>query len=178
MKPFKGIEACVVAPTNELSIGDGKQWFTYPSVPEELLIPFEEDLERDKKSQEGLRLMKVPDNKKLEQHIRCKFGGSDNIADLSLDGQSTPDLPHCTKRLTCPGFGKCCKKPEFNNGKLSYRQIQITSLIQKGLSDNQIALELGVKPNTIRTQRVNIERIMGVGSKPQIAAIATLLGIW
>ena len=45
---------------------------------------------------------------------------------------------------------------ESKNKTISNREIEILKLIRNGLTDNEIAVELNISPNTVRTHRQNL----------------------
>ena len=58
---------------------------------------------------------------------------------------------------------------------LSDRERQLLSLVAEGLSNREIAEQIGVSPKTIESQRANMMRKMGAAGLPQIIRMAVLL---
>ena len=66
---------------------------------------------------------------------------------------------------------------EISGDELSYRQIEILKLMDKGMVNAQIAAELIVSESTIRQESVRIYRALGVPNRAEAARKALTLGI-
>lgn len=55
---------------------------------------------------------------------------------------------------------------------LTMREREIAGLLVRGLSDKQIAAELGTSPNTVRVQLAAIRKKTGTANRTQVALLA------
>lgn len=57
---------------------------------------------------------------------------------------------------------------EQNQIELSSRESEILQLIYEGFTDNEIAVELSISPNTVRTHRQNLRTKFNVSNTAQM----------
>lgn len=162
---------------NELVEMNGKlyqikiQLLEYHEIDNHVKIRLLDELLADKKAVDGLELMKVPENKSLEQFGICRYGGLDDKPDF--DGEeSNHEWFNCGRRGHCPGEGLVCKSMKAEFGLLSPRLIQYLGFIAQGKSDPEIADEMGVGINTVHNIRERAKISTGLSSKPALAAFA------
>jgi LuxR family maltose regulon positive regulatory protein len=60
---------------------------------------------------------------------------------------------------------------------LSEREIEVLVLLDRRLTNKEIAAQLGISPLTVRTHARNIYGKLGVNSRRQASAVARSLGI-
>nr|WP_241393033.1 LuxR C-terminal-related transcriptional regulator [Clostridium tetanomorphum] len=73
-------------------------------------------------------------------------------------------------------YNESLKRSEQNNIKLSQREIQILSLVAKGLKRNEIADHLMVSQATVKTHLHNIYKKLQVSGKLQAVNLAKMQG--
>lgn len=125
----------------------------------------------DKKAQIGLELMDIPEQKQLEQLAICRYGGMDNKPDFDKNS-TNHEWFDCGKRGQCPGEGLVCKSIKTILGSISPRQIQYLQFAVKGLTDLQIAEEMGIAHSTICSYRTHCQQVLGLENKVALVAWA------
>ena len=61
--------------------------------------------------------------------------------------------------------------------KLTYRQMQVLGLVADGLSNKEIARQLGLSENTVKIHVSRVFRALDVGNRTQAALVARRRGI-
>ncbi len=61
--------------------------------------------------------------------------------------------------------------------QLSPRELQVITAIANGKTDDQIALELGISPRTVRFHKNGIKRKCSTYSMPHAVYVATMAGL-
>lgn len=130
-----------------------------------------DEYKADKKAQTGMELMHIPEDKQLEQFGMCRYGGLDNQADF--EGEKThPEWHDCGRRGHCPGEGLVCKSMRLPGGLISPRMIQFLQLLCNGLSDQDIADEMGIALTSARTLKARCLIATGCPTKSALTAWA------
>lgn len=94
--------------------------------------------------------------------IRCNFSAYDRKADIGNNGQFVIEEVSCPLRTECLYSGIVCDA-KFNTN-LTQRQEEVMRLYCEGLSEEEIARELFISPETIKTTKRNAFRKAGVHS--------------
>jgi len=147
------------------------EFVPFSDINKELKCKLMQEYHNDKKAQLGLELMQIPTKKRLEQYGICLYGGLDDQPDFSKD-ETNKEWFNCGKRGSCPGEGLVCKSIKTILGYISPRQIQYLEFAVKGLTDMQIAEEMGVSHATICSHRVHCQQVLKLDNKVALVAWA------
>jgi DNA-binding CsgD family transcriptional regulator len=142
----------------------------FNQLPRHIRDWFALDLLRDKVALRHVRQMITGDPDPdviLEAFVSCRYGNYDSTPDLDGCNKLHPDAPCCGMERYCSGFGKVCRVP--GNIHLSPCEYIVIRLISKGLSDDEIALQLGVTFHTVRSWMVRIREKLDLKNRVQIA---------
>lgn len=80
-------------------------------------------------------------------------------------------------RSGLPGDGVLGAQMRPSPWKLTLRQVEVLALISRGHSNKEIARDLGMSENTVRTHLAAIFREMGARSRTEVASLAHKHGI-
>jgi len=87
----------------------------------------------------------------------------------------------CVERLQCylesDASNAAAKAPAYLVEPLTEREIQVLNLMNKGMSNNEIADDLNITINTVKSYIKNIYQKMGVNRRVQVIARAKELNI-
>jgi DNA-binding CsgD family transcriptional regulator len=153
--------------------GCRKEIYQLPAIIHDLI-----DVAMDETQKESLNKMGVfmPLDRRL-QFLKCNCSTYDETPDL-VNGTFRNEYVECSQRQKCAYEGKLCKPITLSNGThLTMAELRITSLIRAGQFDKEIARAVGIKENTLRKHKQNIQEKLNVDSKTQIALKAIELGI-
>lgn len=136
------------------------------------------DLNRFPEKENALELAGINGVDQLYHFAACFHGDLNNTPDF-LNGRNNDqdnEYCHCDVR----GTGKCaykellCEKGQFQApyGKLSAREVEIASKVADGLTDDEIADQLFISKNTVKTHISHIGEKIGRSTKSFIAAFA------
>ncbi|WP_461791701.1 hypothetical protein [Pedobacter sp.] len=126
----------------------------FDDFPPQLLRALEKKMSQDIQATACLIEWKVPEGERLERFTFCMYAGFDLVADFNHTHELHEPEYHnqCGIKDTCPYKGKLCTihlKVKF--GKLSPREIEVTRLIGKEYTDRQIAIELGISVDFVKS---------------------------
>lgn len=65
------------------------------------------------------------------------------------------------------------RKVRKNGRSLTRRELEVAKFIAKGLSDNDVAIALGISPRTVHSHRDNVLGKLGVSNRAGVAAWVT-----
>lgn len=92
----------------------------------------------------------------VSRFVRCNFGEFDmHTTDVDADGMFRFEEVKCPLRGECVHEGRICK-PALDT-KLSDREVEVLSLIAKGMESEEIAESLHISPCTVARHRDNIK---------------------
>lgn len=127
------------------------------------------ELEDDLDASRALDLWGIDDpDDRLEQFAWCRFGGVDNAADLTADGQLEPDFHQCGARGRCPFEGIIC----VNKHRLTKRERQVLTRVARGELQKNIAADLGISEVTVAKQRKSLFNKTGARSSVDLTRFA------
>jgi DNA-binding NarL/FixJ family response regulator len=107
-----------------------------------------------------------------EREIRSIFS-SINFASISARGSVRPLLQVLLMRLTTESVVPSAE-PE---GPMSVRERSVLKLIARGLSNKQIARDLNIAPETVKSHAKHIFCKLGTSTRAEAAASAVRLGL-
>lgn len=114
------------------------------------------------------------------QSMKCLFGNMDNIPDRDANGQFNFEKVQCPIRSRCKYNGyaernkhnKCVICNPVRKNQLHTAELDVAQLLaEPEYTIQQIADKRNVSPNTIRNQRKNIFRKLGVRNRLQLSEI-------
>lgn len=115
--------------------------------------------------------------KRLEQFVRCRFGGLDYTADISANGVQSGEYWDCPLRGKCKAEGVLCKSVEYNGKKLEPQDIELTKKLTTAATNEVIASELDLPMGSFHRAKKNLYQKLGVQTKQQTTIIAQRLNL-
>lgn len=148
----------------------------YKDFPKKLLDLIDAIIDLKPKAKKALISLGIhcPDQQRI-QFISCNMANFDFTADVSdCMTKFSTEFVACNLREICPVQGKLCGPVEAPNGELSIRQMRIMGMIRRGMFDKEIAEALFISPETVKTTKRNIQKILMVERKAMISSYATI----
>lgn len=109
----------------------------------------------------------------MRQYIMCRFGGFDSEPDITPDGKiEYTEYFDCGMRGKCSAEGKLCPVIQVGDEYLTKQETRIVAMTGAGKANSEIAHELHITEDTVKTHMQNIQRKCGWSSKLDIAAFA------
>lgn len=137
-----------------------------------------EEINKDPKVKEALyKWHPESEFKRLNQFLKCRYGGLDYTADFENNEFKQGDYFHCPKRASCPFNGIICKSPVYNNKELSSIDIQLMIQLSGTNTNEVIALELNKPLGSLHKLKQALYEKLGVQTKQEIARIAVSLNL-
>lgn len=103
----------------------------------------------------------------------CRYSKFDFNPDVNTITQTfSPEYHDCKSRACCPFSGLVCKLPEGPGGILSHKEIEVVKSIASGNPAKNVADDLGVSFDTVRTQLKSAYKKVGTHNKAEITAFA------
>ena len=106
------------------------------------------------------------------QFLCCRYGNSDNVADLDENGNFHSEYVHCAIRPACPM--KCVVCESTITTKLSEGEREVLMYLYNGYSEEAIAEKRGSKVSTATKQIYNGYAKLEVTSKGDFMALANV----
>lgn len=111
-----------------------------------------------------------------EQSMKCLFGNIDPIPDRDENGRFNVEKVACPMRSRCKWNGysernkhlKCVVCNPVMGNNLTDAEIEVAKLLASPYTTEQIAVLRSASPNTIRVQRRNIFKKLGVHTRLQL----------
>jgi DNA-binding CsgD family transcriptional regulator len=117
-----------------------------------------------------------PWNEALEEFAFCLYGAADHSADILSDGTAGPaENFMCSTNCRCLAWKS--KNICIDGNRLTFREIQVTRLLATDKPDKEIAMNLGISPDTLSVHKRMIYEKAGVQSKAGLVTKACLQGI-
>lgn len=98
----------------------------------------------------------------VHRFVRCNFGAYDRRVDVNADGRFLLEEVACPLRCECMYAGVICDA-KFNTC-LTERQREVMQLYVEGYDEREIAEQLYISPETVKTTKRNAFRKAGVHS--------------
>ena len=142
----------------------------YIALPTSLREPFQAELIADNKAIEAMKQHwhLVSGDEMEEKFVSCRYGSLNDTPDLK-NGKTTPDFPVCDEIKTCECFGFVCKAPKGPVGTLTRQEYLVAVLVAKGKLDKEIAFELEISINTVKTYHARIHEKLCLNNRIEIA---------
>ena len=113
--------------------------------------------------------------KRLEQLIKCRFGGLDFTADIQNNTLQEGEYWECPVRSSCVHNGTVCQAPKYNEFTISETEIQIIQLTATDQINEVIASELHLPFGTFHKIKQTVYSKFKVQTKQELTLIARLL---
>lgn len=117
------------------------------------------------------------DMKRLEQFVRCRFGGLDFQADIKegilQDGEYWP----CPNRGNCSYEGLLCKLPIVNGQRLAKKQVEFMQLGSTNYTNEAIAEIMDMPLGTMHQLKKSLYKQLGIQTKQEGSVMAKDLNL-
>jgi hypothetical protein len=115
--------------------------------------------------------------KRIEQFVRCRFGGLDFKADIINNELQDGEYWECPNRGICPHEGTLCKLPLFNEHRLTTQDVKLMQLTTTNKTNEVIADEMNLPFGSFHLLKKLLYSILGVQTKQEIAVISRTLNL-
>lgn len=116
-------------------------------------------------------------SKRTRQYVFCRFGGLDHTPDILGDEMQDGEHWECPRRSVCKYSGIICKAPTINGYSLSPTEIKIVKFICSDMTNETLAVELGIPLGSLHQYKLTIYKKFGVQTKQEIAVKAAKLNL-
>ena len=110
--------------------------------------------------------------KRLEQFVRCRFGGLDYTADLGPDGVQAGEYWDCPLRGSCPSEGVLCKAVSINGSTMDAQEVQLAKHLSTDQTNEVIAGEMNLPLGSFHLAKKNLYRKLGVSTKQEVSILS------
>ncbi len=86
----------------------------------------------------------------MEKYCSCVVGAFDPNNDIEGQQLSHHEYRLCSLRGTCPGTDKVCNPLRVSKGTLTYREVEVLTLIGRRKLNKEVAFELGISEETVK----------------------------
>jgi len=149
----------------------------FSEVPFKYIEALREEIDKDKKLK--LHLFDLfPNNeyKRLEQFVKCRFGGLDYQADITADGLQEGEWWPCPLRGKCASEGVLCKSVVVNDEKLEAQDITLIQLLTTNDTNETIAMEMGLALGSFHLYKKKLYKKLGnIQTKQELTILAQRL---
>ena len=138
----------------------------------------EEEIEKDK--QVKMHLLDMHPNskyKRLEQFVKCRFGGLDYQADMSSEGVQDGEWWPCPLRGKCASEGVLCKAVQYNGQRLDHQDITLVQLLSTNNTNEVIANEMNLPLGSFHLAKKKLYQKLGVQTKQELTIIGQRLNL-
>lgn len=137
-----------------------------------------EEIEKEQDVKEELMEM-YPDSeyKRLEQFVKCRFGGLDYEADLTPEGLQHGEWWDCPLRGNCKSEGILCRQITYNGQVLNKTEISLLQLGATSHTNEVIAMKLNLPLGSFHLAHKRLYRKLGVQTKQESTIIAQRLNL-
>lgn len=157
---------------------------TNGSVMDLTQLPFsymqmlQEEIDKDHEVKMHLFDMHPNSNyKRLEQFVKCRFGGLDYKADMSRDGVQDGEWWPCPLRGTCASEGVLCKAVQFNGERLDHQDITLVQMLSTNNTNEVIANEMNLPMGSFHLAKKKLYQKLGVQTKQESTIIGQRLNL-
>ncbi|MGJ1296527.1 helix-turn-helix domain-containing protein [Sphingobacterium spiritivorum] len=148
--------------------------YSWGSFPDWIIDVIEQDMARNPAAIKALVEWDISQKEEMiMQYIICRFGGFDNDPDIDSAGNiEYTEYFDCGRRGNCAQEGKLCSTIKVGDDHLTKSEIAVLKKVAKGLPNKMIADELNISEETVSSHNQNIQRKLGISSKPEMVAFA------
>lgn len=137
-----------------------------------------EEIEADKELK--MHLLDMHPNseyKRLEQFVRCRFGGLDYEGDITRNGVQKGEWWDCPLRGHCASEGILCKPVSFNGNQLNDKDISLVQLLATNYTNEHIAETMHLPLGSFHLAKKRLYQKLGVQTKQESTIIAQRLNL-
>jgi len=114
---------------------------------------------------------------RLEQFVRCRFGGLDYQADIKDGILQQGEYWECPKRGNCQSEGILCKLPSYNGKPLELNEIKLLQLTATNKTNEVIAEDLDLPLGSFHKIKKTIYKKLGIQTKQEAVVISFFLNL-
>lgn len=115
--------------------------------------------------------------KRLEQFVKCRFGGLDYQADISKDAVQDGEWWPCPLRGKCASEGVLCKAVKFKGERLDHQDITLVQLLSTNTTNDVIAEEMKLPLGSFHLAKKRLYKKLGVQTKQESTLIGQRLNL-
>lgn len=115
--------------------------------------------------------------KRIEQFVKCRFGGLDFKPDIKDGVLQDGEYWDCPKRGSCKSEGILCKLPTYNGARLEPKEIKILQLMATDKKNNVIADELNLPLGSFHKVKQVLYLKLGIQTKQEGVMISFFLNL-
>ena len=110
--------------------------------------------------------------KRLEQFVRCRFGGLDYQADITNEAVQEGEYWDCPKRGQCTVEGILCKAVAINGARLSPKEVALAKRLSTDETNNTIAYALDLPMGSFHALKKKLYQKLGVRTKQELTILS------
>lgn len=110
--------------------------------------------------------------KRLEQFVKCRFGGLDFQADIKDGVLQDGEYWDCPMRGKCRSEGILCKLPIHNGKRLTQQDVTIIQLASSDMTNDVIAETMKIPLGTLHKEKKGLYRWLKIPTKQHLALLA------
>lgn len=145
----------------------------FTDLPFATIQMLREEIEKDKEVK--MHLLDMHPNsefKRLEQFVRCRFGGLDYQADISANGVQEGEYWDCPLRGNCASEGVLCKSVTINGNALDGGDIELAKRLSTDQTNELIASEMDLPMGSFHLKKKRLYEKMGVRTKQELTILS------
>jgi len=151
---------------------------SWPELPLSFIQMLKNEIDADPKvKMHLLDLYPNSEYKRLEQYVKCRFGGLDYTADINADGIQEGEWWDCPLRGKCASEGVLCKAVHYNGHNLNANDIAMARHISTSETNEVIAEELKMPMGSFHLAKKKLYQKLGVQTKQETTIIAHRLNL-
>lgn len=163
---------------NETKIIHKGQLLPFTKISIGTLKILEEAIRNDETIDQELRDMHpVSKIKRIEQFVRCRFGGLDFVGDIQDGKLQEGEYWACPKHGNCKSEGILCKLPSYNGQKLSFQEIELMQHLSTPKINDVIASDMNLPMGSFHKSKRNLYDKLGIQTKQEITRICFSLNL-
>jgi DNA-binding CsgD family transcriptional regulator len=138
----------------------------------------DEEIEKDSQIKRELVDMH-PDSKikRIEQFVRCRFGGLDFQGDIKNGQLQDGEYWACPKRGNCKSEGILCKLPTYNEQRLTKQDVQLLQLTATNKTNEAIGEEMNLPMGSFHKAKKYLYEKLGIQTKQEGVMISVFLNL-
>jgi hypothetical protein len=150
----------------------------FTEIPAGIIELLREEINKDENVKLALYEMQPEsDWKRLEQFVKCRFGGLDFRSDLQEGQFQDGEYWDCPVRSTCKHAGTVCKLPMVNGHRLTYEDIKLMQLSSTEMTNEVIAEELHMPMGSYHKAKASLHKNLSVQTKQGITKHCVALNL-
>lgn len=115
--------------------------------------------------------------KRMEQFVKCRFGGLDYTADMSKDGIQDGEWWPCPLRNKCASEGVLCKAVKYNGERLDHQDVTLVQKLATNNTNEVIAEEMNLPMGSFHLAKKKLYQKLGVQTKQESTIIGQRLNL-